>query len=197
MESDPIIDQTTLGRFVATRSAFIAQKTLYGYVKTRMGTSYPEMFRDDNIIRSVNIAKMHYFAACLSDLTIYAVARATAGGRFGDERRRAVAERIYHDGLAENMAESVPEFSSEAAESAFRLRLIGVDWDGLAQTRDAFHLSPKTLIEWAPIAENLKKLDVEYAENSVRFAWADIRRAFEKRLDASAIVIALEANPEP
>ncbi|MCK5778890.1 MAG: hypothetical protein KAH11_08865, partial [Rhodospirillales bacterium] len=71
-----IHDIESIEEFVTTRSAFIAQKTLYGYVKTRMGTKYPEMFRDDNIIGSVNIAKMHVFDACLSDLCIWAVARA-------------------------------------------------------------------------------------------------------------------------
>lgn len=150
-----------------------------------MGTRYPEMFRDDQIIHSVNIAKMHYFAACLSDLTIYAVALASRGST-DDARRRAVAEDVYKFALDENMAESVDEFSPEDALQQFRTRLIGTDWSGLALTRDNFTMSPKMLVKWAPITEHLKKLDVEYAENSVKFAWADVRRAFEKRLDLEA-----------
>jgi len=49
------------------------------------------------------------------------------------------------------------------------------------------------LIEWAPIAEHLKNMDREIAENSVKFAWADIRRSFEKRLDADAVAEDLAA----
>lgn len=168
---------------MSTRAAFIAQKTLYGYVKTRMGTRYPAMFNDDTVIRSVNIAKMHYFAACLSDLTIYAVARATSAAGWDDAARRDMAERVYDEALAGNSTEAVPEFSADEAMRDFRTRLMAVDWAGLAQTRDVFALSPKALIKWAPIADKLKKFDTEYAENSVKFAWAEVRRTFEKRLD--------------
>ena len=121
--------------FIITRSAFIAQKTLFGYVKTRMGTKYPEMFRDDIIIRSVNIAKMHAYAACLSDFCVWAV----------------------------------PVDEAEAL------------------TRDEFTESPAAIVDWAPISDELKKYDIEYVENSVKFAWANIRRQFEKRLDRDAL----------
>ena len=65
-DKGPIDSPEKLNQFVATRSAFIAQKTLYGYLKTRMGTSYPRMFEDDVFVSSINIAKMHVFSACLS-----------------------------------------------------------------------------------------------------------------------------------
>ncbi len=187
-DSGQINSVDNLKKFVTTRAAFIAQKTLYGYVKTRMGTRYPDMFKDDLIIHSVNIAKMHYFAACLSDLTIYAVAQSTISAGADDEVRRALAEDIYRSALAENLAESVDEFSPDEAIRAFQVRLSGTDWSGLALTRDNFTQSPAKLIEWAPIAEHLKKMDQEIAENSVKFAWADIRRSFEKRLDAEAVM---------
>ncbi|EIM73317.1 hypothetical protein A33O_16150 [Nitratireductor aquibiodomus RA22] len=45
-----------------------------------MGTRYPSMFEDDVFIGSINIAKLHVFAACLSDLTIHAVAKVGAEG---------------------------------------------------------------------------------------------------------------------
>lgn len=192
-DSAPINSVDNLKKFVSTRAAYIAQRTLYGYVKTRMGTRYPDMFKDDLIIRSVNIAKMHYFAACLSDLTIYAVANATVALGADDAARRAFAEDVYKSALNENLAESVEEFSPDDAVRDFQVRLSGTDWSGLALTRDNFTQSPSKLIEWAPIADHLKKMDREIAENSVKFAWADVRRSFEKRLDAEAVMRDLAA----
>ena len=47
--------------------------------------------------------------------------------------------------------------------------------------------SPAALVRWAPIADKLKKFDSEIVENSVKFAWRDIREQFNKRLDAAAV----------
>ncbi|MBO6949718.1 MAG: hypothetical protein JJ855_17190 [Rhodospirillales bacterium] len=183
----PIHDIESIEEFVTTRSAFIAQKTLYGYVKTRMGTKYPEMFRDDNIIGSVNIAKMHVFDACLSDLCIWAVARAFEHDPMADSERAQIALSIFKNGLQANLDTSVDAFDPDAAVRNFEVRLTGVDWHGIAQTRDVFRESPSRVVKWAPIADELKKYDVEYVENSVKFAWANIRRQYEKRLDRDAV----------
>jgi len=182
-----IHDIESIEEFVTTRSAFIAQKTLYGYVKTRMGTKYPEMFRDDNIISSVNIAKMHVFDACLSDLCIWAVARAFEHDPMTDSERAQIALSIFKNGLRANLDEGVQAFDPDDAIRNFEVRLTGVDWHGIAQTRDVFRESPPRVVKWAPIADELKKYDVEYVENSVKFAWANIRRQYEKRLDRDAL----------
>lgn len=177
----------TIEEFVITRSAFIAQKTLFGYVKTRMGTKYPEMFRDDNIIGSVNIAKMHVFDACLSDFCIWAVATAFTHIEIDDSRRAGIARGIFKEGLAQNQDPSVQAFSQSDAIANFETRLAATDWVGDAVTRAQFTESPKAVVKWAPIADQLKRYDVEYVENSVKFAWNNIRRQFEKRLDADAL----------
>ncbi len=181
-DNGPIEDVDALEAFVTTRAAFISQKTMYGYIKTRMGTKYPEMFRDDDIIIGVNLAKMHMFAACLSDLTIFAVAHAFKSSTADDAARRAVAMRLYQKGIADNPDPSVEKFDPDAAIQQFETRLIGVDWLGTALTRDQFTASPKALMEWAPIADELKKFDVEPAQNSVRFAWNNIRADLLRRM---------------
>ncbi|MBO6519317.1 MAG: hypothetical protein JJ900_00390 [Rhodospirillales bacterium] len=182
-----IQDLDSLKEFIVTRSAFIAQKTLYGYVKTRMGTKYPEMFQDQNIIHSLNIAKMHAFDACLSDFCIWAIATAFSRMEMDDSGRAQIALSIFKHGIHENLEESVDEFNPDDAVRAFEDRLASVDWHGAAQTRDQFTLSPTRVVKWAPISDDLKKYDIEYVENSVKFAWANIRRQFEKRLDRDAL----------
>jgi len=90
-ESGPIATVDELAGFVSTRAAFTAQKTLYGYLKTRMGTRYPTMFEDDAFVASIDIAKLHVYAACLADLALFAVSR--TGDRAGASGNRGCCER--------------------------------------------------------------------------------------------------------
>lgn len=186
-DSAPIASIDGLASFVATRSAFIAQKTLYGYVKTRMGTRYPAMFADDVFVTSLNIAKLHIFAACLSDLTVYAVAHALADESLPDDTRFEVALACFNQGLINNRDQIVPGFSAARAATEFVSRLEGTDWKFGARQRENFRRSPLALVRWAPIAPELKRFDAEIVENSIRFAWRDVRVQFQRRLDADAI----------
>ena len=187
-DSGPIDTTDALCRFVSTRSAFVAQKTLYGYLKTRMGTRYPSMFADDVYVASIDIAKMHVFAACLSDLTVYAVARALRGSPDA-AAHRALAERCFDAGLADNddQAQGVAAFSAADAKAAFARRTAFVDWQAVSPGPAQFTESPAALVEWAPIAPELKRDDVEIIENSIKFTWRDVRAQFEKRIDGPAI----------
>ncbi|MBS0248032.1 MAG: hypothetical protein JSR61_15560 [Proteobacteria bacterium] len=182
----PIDSVAALTDFVASRAAYHAQKTLYGYVKARMGIRYPAMFEDASIIASLNIAKMNVLAACLSDLTLYAVAHATQNAAIANQDRAALALRIYRDGLATNTTEAASEFSAAEAFAGFSQRLESIDWRA-ALKPESFTESPKALLRWAPIADKLKKFDSEIVANSATFAWRDIREQFRKRLRADAV----------
>lgn len=183
----PIDSVSALFRFVSTRAALVAQKTLYGYVKTRMGTNYPKMFADDVFVHSVKIATLHVFAACLSDLTLYAVAHALRDQPADDGTRRTIALQCYQAAMMANAADGPAEFSPQEAIDAFERRLDETDWQFGALRRENFTRSPKALLRWAPIAPELKHYDTEIVENSIRFAWRDIRVAFDKRLDRAAV----------
>ena len=186
-ETGPVDSAAALETFVATRSAFVAQKTLYGYVKTRMGTRYVAMFEDKAMIASLNIAKMHVFAACLSDLSIYAVATAAYGYAIPNDLSAALARRCYAAGLRGNSADAPAEFSTQECAAEFDRRLSETDWQHGARQPDNFTESPAALVRWAPIADKLKKFDSEVIENSVKFSWRDVREQFNKRLDAAAV----------
>ena len=95
LDSGPLETVDELSSFVATRSAFIAQKTLYGYLKTRMGTRYPSMFEDDVFVSSIDIAKMHVFAGCLSDLALFAASRALHSESSDENAYRWLAHRWW------------------------------------------------------------------------------------------------------
>ena len=57
--------------FIQTKSAWVSQVTLYGYLKTRMGTRYVLHFENDEFMKSVNLAKWNIYAVALQDLTFY------------------------------------------------------------------------------------------------------------------------------
>lgn len=186
-DNAPIDSIARLNDFVSTRSAYIAQKTLYGYLKTRMGTRYPTMFEDEIFLQSINIAKFHVFAACLSDLAIHAIARATENNTISDETRCTLAADCLRSAMAENMAHAPDAFASQPCIDDFTTRLQETDWLGVALLRENFTSSPAALVEWAPIAPELKRYDKEIVENSIKFAWQDIRKQLDQRLDRAMI----------
>ena len=195
-DSGPIDTIEELCRFVSTRSAFVAQKTLYGYLKTRMGTRYPSMFEDEVFVASIDIAKMHVFAACLSDMSVYAVSR-TLGENRDEKACVLLAEICFDAGLADNedQADRVAAFSVAEAKSAFTRRLAFLDWHALSPGPALFTASPAALVQWSPIAPELKKQDTEIIENSIRFTWREMRQQFEKRIDGPAIAAELSSLP--
>ena len=188
-DADPIDSVSALCGFVSTRSAFVAQKTLYGYLKARMGTRYPSMFEDDVFVASIDIAKINIFAACLSDLSLYAVTRALRDADVEDAARHDLAVRAFESGFAanEDQVGRVPSFSVEDAKEAFERRLAFFDWRDGPTGPALFSVSPAALYDWSPIAIELKRHDKEIVRNSIRFTWREVRAQFEKRIDAPAL----------
>ena len=182
----PIATVARVDHFARTRAALITQKKLYGYLKERIGTRYPKMFDDEFFAQSINVAKMHVFAASLSDMTIYAVAQVSTDGRLEGLDRREWALACYRAGLADNADQMTDAHDAESWISAFIQRIEATLWENVAVGGRAFTESPKALIKWAPIADELKMRDREIVENSIRFAWNEVIRDFRARLDADA-----------
>lgn len=187
-ETAPIDSVAALCHFAGTRAAFVSQKKLYGYLKTRMGTRFPSMFEDDVFVASINAAKMHVFAACLSDITVHVVALTAGKGELTPEAGRDLARRCYLAGIEENHEQIVDPAERDAWLDAFERRLDTVHWENVAAGGDAFTESPAALYRWAPIADGLKQYDREIVENSIRFAWAEIIRDFRNRAETRDIV---------
>lgn len=186
-DTAPIDTVARLFDFVGTRAALVTQKKLYGYLKERMGMNYPKMFDDDALSASIDIAGKQVFAAALSDLTVHAVAHASAGGALARDPRNRLAAACYVAGVASNFGEELDPRTRAAWLSDFERRLDGTIWDNVAAGANAFDESPKALFKWAPIADELKNLDREIVENSMRFAWNEIREDLRSRLDPAAI----------
>jgi hypothetical protein len=182
----PIDTVDKLCDFAATRAAFVSQKKLYGYLKTRMGTRYQSMFEDDLFIESVNIAKMHVFAASLSDLTVFCVAKASLGHLEIGETE-AFARRCFRAGIEANASHARDAADIEGWHADFERRLQGVHWGSAGASGEVFDESQAALLRWAPIAPELKRFDGEIVRNSIRFAWNEVRIDFRTRLEAESV----------
>ena len=188
-QGGPIDSLGKLEHFAKTRAAYVAQKKLYGYLKTRMGTSWPKVFKDDLFQNSMHIATAQIFAACLSDLTIHTVAIAFEGSDLDFPARTEIARKIYAAGLAENeVVTSAHGLDHAAAKADFDKRLEGTDWAFGAMKPENFTRSPAALLKWAPISDQLKQYDSEIVENSMKFAWIEVRRTLAQRIDQAALV---------
>ena len=183
---EPIDSAARFGEFMATRSAFVSQKKLYEYVKTRMGLSYPRHFRDDVFIESLNIAKWHVYAAAMSDLAVWMTAQTY--GRTGDADECAKIARYWYARALEDRFDSTIAEALPRIEADFGNRVELTDWAVRGRKDYAFTLSPKELVRWAPISDELKQYDVEIVENSIRFAWVQIRTDFNAVYDHEAFI---------
>ena len=59
--------------FVQKKSAWVTQVTLYGYLKTRMGTKYVLHFDNEKFLGSINKAKWNIYYVALQDMIFYSL----------------------------------------------------------------------------------------------------------------------------
>lgn len=177
-----------LADFLRTRASYVAQTSLYGYLKTRMGTSYRVYFEDDTFSASIRMAAVKLFLSCLADLTVFAAALCERDGPLPPDGAAALAQHCFRraaeKGLADTGTGAVPAETLER----FDLRLRATDWPAAAADgRHAFAGSEADLVRFAPVIDEYKELDREIVMNSIRFRWRDVRDQLRRRIDAPAL----------
>jgi len=185
--SVPVTDAAGLRQFLETRASHVAQTSLYGYIRTRAGTRYPELFQNDTFIASLNIAKWQIWLACLSDLAVYAGGLLFQRGTMPADRV-AVLMTSTVDAILANLGtppDAGPAFP--AAADRLRARVANTDWTAVTDDDQPYCESPDALVEWAPIVDELKQYDAEIVKNSVRFRWQEVRRDLRRDLDGAAV----------
>ncbi len=184
----PVADIEGLAYFLRTRASHVAQTSLYGYLRTRAGTRFPELFSDDAFVESINIAKWHVWLACVSDLAIYAggLLRSQTPGH--ESEVAPLMAGVVDSILQETGVPADAGKGFEAHASHVRARVAMCDWGTVSDDETAFSQSPAALVQWAPIVDELKQLDEEIVINSVRFRWQEVRRDLRRLLDAQAVL---------
>ena len=190
---DAIIDQETLATFLSSRSSHVAQTSLYGYLRTRAGTRFPELFENPDILTSINIAKWHIWLACVSDLGIFIGQSMHQSGRIEEADIQKLLPAALQQVLDDigSPAEAGEDFPAARAKAIQRISTH--DWTLECDDDAVFSQSPEALYYWSPIADELKQRDESIVRNSVRFRWIEIRRSLRKLLNCDALAETLRA----
>ena len=164
--------------FIQSKSAWVTQVTLYGYLKTRMGTRYVLHFENDKFMASVNLAKWNMYAVALQDLTFFTFSYLNNNLNYQDVDK---AKEIFLKILDDETTNKMPLDIIEEAKNNFNERLQNINWKTYYNDLP-FNPSALSLYKWAPIAEELKKLDRKIVLNSVILKWDIVKKEFNERI---------------
>ena len=168
-----------LENFIQTKSAWVTQVTLYNYLKTRMGTRYVLHFNNDKFMASVNLAKWNIYAAALQDLTFFTFSYLKSHLNY---QKTEKSKEIFFKILDDETTNKMPLNIIEEAKNNFTQRFQDTNWE-IYYKDLPFNSSALSLYKWAPISEELKKLDRKIVLNSMILKWNNIQKEFERLID--------------
>jgi hypothetical protein len=163
-----------LKNFIQERSAHVTQTTLYGYLKTRIGTRYAMMFEDEIFSKSINLAKWNIYMAAISDCTLYVFSYLIDKKNLKQNN----ALEIFIEIIENEKTNGLDEKLFDDAKIEFNQRLREIDWKNY-HNKSPFKNSGFALYKWSPIADNLKVLDKEIVLNSIKLKWNLVENDFK------------------
>ena len=163
-----------LQNFVQERSAHVTQTTLYGYLKTRIGTRYAIMVEDEKFSNSINIAKWNIYVAAISDLTLYVFSYLIDKKNLKENDAEIIFMNIINNELKNGLDQKI----YENAKKEFISKIKSVNWEKF-HSENPFKDSGLALYNWSPIADELKVLDKEIVLNSIKLKWNLVENEFK------------------
>jgi hypothetical protein len=164
--------------FIQTKAAWVTQVTLYGYLKTRMGTRYVLHFENDEFMKSVNLAKWNIYSVSLQDLSFYIFSYLKTNSNYQEVDK---AKEIFLKILDDETSNKMPANVIEEAKKNFEDKFQNMDWNNYCNNLP-FNSSALSLYKWAPIADELKELDRKIVLNSVILKWDVVKKEFIERI---------------
>ena len=174
-----IKDFNDLENFIKTKSAWVTQVTLYGYLKTRMGTRYVLHFENDTFMSSVNLAKWNIYSVALQDLIFFSFSYLKVNFNYYEIEK---IKEIFLKILDEEKSNNMPSDIIDQAKKSFFERLTKIDWN-IYYNDIPFNESALSLYKWAPISDELKELDRKIVLNSVILKWDVVKKEFNERIE--------------
>ena len=163
-----------LKNFIQERSAHVTQTTLYGYIKTRIGSRYAMMFEDEVFLKSINLAKWNIYMAALTDCTFYVFSYLIDKKHLNQNDALEVFVEIIENEKSNGLEDKL----FEDTKLKFNQILKEINWSKYHQD-NPFKNSGLSLLKWSPIAENLKIYDKEIVLNSIKLNWNLVENDFK------------------
>ena len=170
-----ISSKKDLQNFIQERSAHVTQTTLYGYLKTRIGTRYVLMLEDEKFAESINIAKWNIYVVAISDLTFYVFSFLIEQKNL----KKNDAQEIFDNIINEEVNNGLKEKIYKNAKENFIKKFQNINWHKYYK-ENPFKDSGSALYEWSPIADELKILDKEIVLNSIKLKWNLVENDFKE-----------------
>ncbi len=163
-----------LENFIKERAAHVTQTTLYGYLKTRIGTRYVAMLEDEKFTESINIAKWNIYVVAISDLTFYVFSYLIDKKNL----KQNDAEEIFLNIINAESKNGLSQTIYNKSKNEFISKAKNVNWNQYYQN-NPFKESGLALYNWSPIADELKVLDKEIVLNSIKLKWNLVENEFK------------------
>ena len=163
-----------LQNFVQERSAHVTQTTLYGYLKTRIGTRYAIMVEDEKFSNSINIAKWNIYVAAISDLTLYVFSYLIDKKNLKENDAEIIFMNIINNELKNGLDQKI----YENVKKEFISKIKSLNWEKF-HSENPFKDCGLALYNWSPIADELKVLDKEIVLNSIKLKWNLVENEFK------------------
>ena len=163
-----------LKNYIQERSAHVTQTTLYGYIKTRIGSRYAMMFEDEVFVKSINIAKWNIYMSALSDCTIFTFSYLINLKNL----KQNDAENVFNSIIEDEKKNGLEVELFQKTKNEFHQRLKEINWENFHKEKP-FKNSSQALYNWSPIAEELKILDKEIVLNSIKLKWNLVENEFK------------------
>ena len=165
-----------LNKFMQQQSAYISQATLFGYLKTRIGSRYVSHFNDEKFLASVNMAKVEIYLAALEDFALYVTSYMST------ERSiyiKGSMEDMFLNMISEDENLKLNNDRKIKAHEHFKIRLNSMDMEKF-YLNEPFKNSSETLYRFAPIADELKIQDRDIILNSMILKWKHVTDDLKK-----------------
>lgn len=183
-----------LTELIATETARIAQKATTGYCRTKAGANVELLFKEQVFLDALEVCRWHAFGLVLADvcLVVEGFLRPHARGR-----EEALAGWIVaaFDAELDRHAPPGAEPGTDpwaAPRAEFRARLAR---SRLAEPIPAANVGFDTaqrIYDSLPVHPKLRREDFELVQNLTRFGHITLREELDRRLDAAAILAAID-----
>ena len=168
-----------LKNFIQEQSSQVTQMTLYGYLKTRMGAKHVLMFEEEEYLKSINLAKWNIYSIALIDCVFYC-----SSFLYNTKKLKniEISKKIFYEIIEIERGNGMSQKICEEAKKEFDIRYNEINWTSHFSD-NPFKNSSTALYDWAPVADELKKLDKQIVINSMMLKWHNVQLDFKKKTD--------------